>query len=110
MSKATVLLEVRATLVELGWSSSGGSASRGRCSVRDAMRGKSPLGILSFSACICSLSASVSGVFREWRSARSSRYVFSVKATLVLSSGGVRAAVSSVAMVILGVERFRSGG
>ena len=34
MSKVTVLLEVRAMLVELGWSSSGGSASCGRCSVR----------------------------------------------------------------------------
>ena len=40
MSKVTVLLEVRAMLVELGWSSSGGSASCGRCSVRDALRGK----------------------------------------------------------------------
>ena len=39
MSKVTVLSEVRAMLVELGWSSSGGRASCGRCSVRDALRG-----------------------------------------------------------------------
>ena len=54
-----VLTEVRAMLIELGWSSSAGSASCGRCSVRDALRGKSPRRMLAFSACISSRSASV---------------------------------------------------
>ena len=70
-------------------SSNGGSASCGRCSVRDALREKLPWRTLSSSASICSRSVSVRGAFREWRSARSSLYVLSVKARLLLVSEGL---------------------
>ena len=70
-------------------SSSGGSASCGRCSVRDALREKLPWRILASSASICCRSVSVRGAFREWRSARSSLYVFSLKAGLLSVSEGL---------------------
>ena len=81
--------EVRATLVELGWSSSGGSASCGRCSVRDALREKLPWRILASSASICCRSVSVSSGFREWRSSWSSLYVFRLEAGVLSASAGL---------------------